>query len=100
MTAHSRPTGKVARPFSRFANEGCVDEAETYATLSGDPSLKIRPIDAAQMVEDLASALTILSFEAKQCRDLISSAPAKGIRGGTIYDALHAEAHAGLAARR
>jgi predicted nucleic acid-binding protein len=65
--------------------------AETYATLSGDARLKIRPVDAAQMVEDLARTLTVLSFDATQYRALIASAPAKGIRGGTIYDALHAE---------
>ena len=65
--------------------------AETYATLSGDPRLKIRPLDAAEMVEGLARTLTIFSFETAQYRDLITSAPAKGIRGGTIYDALHAE---------
>jgi predicted nucleic acid-binding protein len=65
--------------------------AETYAALSGDPRLKIRPVDAAQMVEDLARTLTVRSFEVMQYRALIASAAAKGIRGGTIYDALHAE---------
>jgi predicted nucleic acid-binding protein len=65
--------------------------AEAYATLSGDPRLKIRPADAAQMIDDLAETLTVLSFEMKQYRDLIASAPAKEIRGGSIYDALHAE---------
>jgi predicted nucleic acid-binding protein len=65
--------------------------AEAYATLSGDPRLKIRPADAAQMVDDLAQSLTVLSFDTKNYRDLIACAPAKGIRGGTIYDALHAE---------
>lgn len=43
------------------------------------------------MVEDLARTLTVFSFEVAQYRDLISSAPARGIRGGSIYDALHAE---------
>jgi predicted nucleic acid-binding protein len=65
--------------------------AETYATLSGDPRLKIHPADAAQMVDDLADSLTVLSFDTKNYRELIASAPAHGIRGGTIYDALHAE---------
>ena len=65
--------------------------AETYATLSGDVRLKIRPADAAQMVDDLAGTLTVFSFETTQYRQLIASAPAKGIRGGAIYDALHAE---------
>jgi predicted nucleic acid-binding protein len=55
--------------------------AETYATLSGDPRLKIHPADS----------LTVLSFDTKNYRELIASAPAHGIRGGTIYDALHAE---------
>lgn len=65
--------------------------AETYATLSGDPRLKIRPADAAQMVQELAESLTVRSFEVVQYRKLISSAPTQGIRGGSIYDALHAE---------
>lgn len=65
--------------------------AETYATLSGDPRLKIRPTDAAQIIDDLAESITVLSFDVAQYRDLIASAPDKGIRGGTIYDALHAE---------
>jgi predicted nucleic acid-binding protein len=65
--------------------------AETYATLSGDLRLKIRPAEAAQMVDDLANLLSVHSFEVKHYRDLIASAPAKGIRGGTIYDALHAQ---------
>lgn len=65
--------------------------AETYATLSGDVRLKIRPADAARMVDDLAGTLTVLSFESTQYRQLIASAPGNGIRGGAIYDALHAE---------
>ena len=65
--------------------------AETYATLSGDPRLKIRPADAAQIVDNLADTLAVLSFDAAQYRDLIATAPTKGIRGGSIYDALHAE---------
>ena len=64
--------------------------AETYATLSADPRLKIRPADAAQMVDDLADSLTVLSFDVAQYRELIGAAPENGIRGGSIYDALHA----------
>jgi predicted nucleic acid-binding protein len=65
--------------------------AETYATLSGDKRLKIPPADAARMVGELAHLLAIRSFDPKQYKELIASAPAKGIRGGAIYDALHAE---------
>lgn len=65
--------------------------AETYSTLSGDPRLKINPADAAQMVLDLASILSVKQFSANNYRSLISSAPAKGIRGSLLYDALHAQ---------
>ena len=65
--------------------------AEAYATLSGDPRLKIKPADAARMVEDLVKALGVRALAVADYRQLISSAPAKGIRGGTIYDALHAQ---------
>jgi predicted nucleic acid-binding protein len=64
---------------------------EAYATLSGDARLKIHAADAARMVEDLARGLTVRALSVEDCRRLISSAPSKGIRGGTIYDALHAE---------
>jgi predicted nucleic acid-binding protein len=66
--------------------------AEAYATLSGDTRLRIVPADAARMVEDLAKELTVRALGAGDFRRLIASAPGKGIRGGTIYDALHAEA--------
>jgi predicted nucleic acid-binding protein len=64
--------------------------AEAYATLSGDARLKISPADAARMVDDLAREMTIRALAAADYRRLISSAPDHGIRGGTIYDALHA----------
>ena len=65
--------------------------AETYATLSGDPRLRISPSDAAQLVDDLANALTVHPFELTDYRALFSAAPSKGVRGGAIYDALHAQ---------
>ncbi|MBM3891940.1 MAG: type II toxin-antitoxin system VapC family toxin [Verrucomicrobia bacterium] len=64
--------------------------AEAYATLSGDSRLRISPADAARMVEDLADALQVRASTVTEYRKLIASAPAKGVRGGTIYDALHA----------
>lgn len=65
--------------------------AETYSTLSGDPRLRISPADAAQLVDDLAGVLTIHPFSSIDYRSLISAAPGKGVRGGAIYDALHAQ---------
>ncbi len=65
--------------------------AETYATLSGDPRLRLNPADAARMVEELANTVTVHALTTEDYRRLISSAPGNAIRGGTIYDALHAE---------
>jgi predicted nucleic acid-binding protein len=65
--------------------------AEAYATLSGDPRLKIQPADAAKMVEDLAATLGVHALNVAEYRQLIATAPAKGVRGGAIYDALHAQ---------
>jgi predicted nucleic acid-binding protein len=65
--------------------------AKAYATLSGDPRLKINPADAARMVDHFAKTLKVRALADADYRLLIASAPAKGIRGGTIYDALHAQ---------
>lgn len=65
--------------------------AEAYATLSGDGRLKINPGDAAQMVGEMATALQVHAMAATAYADLIEGAPAKGIRGGSIFDAIHAQ---------
>jgi predicted nucleic acid-binding protein len=65
--------------------------AEAYATLSGDPRFQIQPADAAQMVADLAATVSVSALRVADYCQVISSAPAKGVRGGTIYDALHAQ---------
>lgn len=65
--------------------------AEAYATLSGDPRLRIAASDAATMVEDLAARLDVRAMDAAEYRELIRTAPTKGIRGGGIYDAIHAQ---------
>lgn len=66
--------------------------AESYATLSGDSRLRISPSDAAQMVSDLAEAISVRDLPVEDYRKVIATAPAKGIRGGAVYDALHAQA--------
>jgi predicted nucleic acid-binding protein len=66
--------------------------AEAYPTLSGDVRLRISPQDAAQMVGDLAHAMQVHALTAKPYLDLIRDAPAKGIRGGSFFDAIHAQA--------
>lgn len=65
--------------------------AEAYATLSGDVRLKINPHDAAQMVGELAQALHVHALGAKPYVELIRAAPAIGIRGGSFFDAIHAQ---------
>lgn len=66
--------------------------AEAYATLSGDGRLKINPSDAARMVGEMAEALQIHALAGKAYVELIQGAPAKGIRGGSFFDAIHAHA--------
>lgn len=66
--------------------------AEAYATLSGDVRLKINPHEAAEMVGDLAQTLQVHAISAKACVELIRGAPARGIRGGSFFDAIHAQA--------
>lgn len=66
--------------------------AEAYATLSGDVRLKITPHDAAQMVAEFAQMLLVHALGAKPYVKLIQDAPAKGIRGGSFFDAIHAQA--------
>lgn len=65
--------------------------AETYATLSGDRRLRIVPRDAAQMVADCASMLKVGNLASTELMALIEGAPRQGIRGGSFYDAIHAE---------
>lgn len=65
--------------------------AETYATLSGDGRLKISSTDAARMVGELADGLQLRALSAGAYVKLIEGASAKGIRGGSIFDAIHAQ---------
>lgn len=65
--------------------------AEAYATLSGDGRLKVNPSDAARMVSEMAAGLQLHALTPDAYTRLIEDAPAKGIRGGSIFDAIHAE---------
>jgi len=65
--------------------------AEAYATLSGDRRLKIDPYDAAQMVADCTTNLKLGDLDHDEVLDLIRNAPSRGIRGGSFYDAFHAQ---------
>ena len=65
--------------------------AEVYATLTGDARLRISPGDAAAMVKDLAERLDVQPMGVAEYLEMIGSAPAKVVRGGGIYDALHAQ---------
>jgi predicted nucleic acid-binding protein len=66
--------------------------AEAYATLSGDARLRIDPHDASRMVQDLAQSLKVQALAAEAYVKLIRDAPRNGIRGGSLFDAIHAEA--------
>jgi predicted nucleic acid-binding protein len=65
---------------------------EAYATLSGDKRLKIHPRDASRMILDCAAKLEVVGMEPSEVLELIQAAPARGICGGSFYDAIHAQA--------
>lgn len=65
--------------------------AEAYATLSGDARLKISPRDAAQMVGDFVHSIEVHALTTQQYIALIKAAPAASIRGGSFFDAIHAQ---------
>jgi predicted nucleic acid-binding protein len=65
--------------------------AEAYATLSGDARLKISPQDAARMIADVAGGLQVHALLVEHYLALIQTAPVKGIRGGSFFDAIHAQ---------
>ena len=51
----------------------------------------IPPADAATMVLELAKTLRVNALSVKQYVALIDAAPSKGIRGGSLFDAIHAQ---------
>jgi predicted nucleic acid-binding protein len=65
--------------------------AECYATLSGDPRLRIKPAEASRIVQDLAERLPVKVTDLADNLEVIAQAPKKVVRGGMIYDALHTQ---------
>ncbi len=65
--------------------------AEAYATLSGDARLKINATEAAEMVGDLADTLHVHALTGKGYVQLVRAAPKRGVVGGSIFDAIHAQ---------
>lgn len=66
--------------------------AECFATLSGHPHLRLPPAAAAQLTLDLVQGLTLVELTGALYRETLARAAGRGIRGGLIYDALHAAA--------
>ena len=89
-------SAKFAAADDLLGRDGAVTSAhalaEAYATLSGDARLKISAQDAAKMVSEAAAGLLVHSLSAKSYLKLIEGAPASGVRGGSIFDAIHAQA--------
>jgi predicted nucleic acid-binding protein len=65
--------------------------AEAYATLSGDKRLRINPHDAAELVLGCGKTLHVEALDEDEMTELVRRAPAKGICGGSFFDALHAQ---------
>lgn len=66
--------------------------AECFATLSGNPYLRLSPATAAQLPLDLLRELSLVELSGALYRETLARAAGRGIRGGLIYDALHAAA--------
>lgn len=66
--------------------------AEIYATATRLPGKhRVSGEQAMLFLEDLTRSLTIVALKAEEYHQAIKSAAAKGVVGGTIYDALLAE---------
>lgn len=66
--------------------------AECFATLSGDPRLRLSPAAAAQLTLGLVQELALVELPGTLYRETLTQAAGQGVRGGLIYDALHAAA--------
>lgn len=76
--------------------EGCVAAhglAETYAVLTTLPvSPRIGPESALRLVgENVAGHFEAVALSAREYARLIATLPERGVLGGAVYDAIHAE---------
>ena len=52
--------------------------------------MRFDPDQVALMIRDIASELQVVEIESRQCFEAFDQAKKKGVRGGRIYDYLHA----------
>lgn len=81
----------------RLESEGGVTRmhalAEVFSTLTGGRlGVRFDTDQVAAMIRQLASQLAVVELEADQCLAAFDAAKKKGVRGGRIYDYLHASA--------
>ena len=63
--------------------------AETFATLTG--RYQVRNDIAAEAVLSVADSVRVETITAKDYRAVLASARPRGIQGGMVYDAIHAQ---------
>jgi predicted nucleic acid-binding protein len=81
----------------RLKREGGVTRthalAEVFSTLTGGRlGVRFDTDQVAAMVRHLASQLRVVELETEQCLAAFDEARVKGVRGGRVYDYLHASA--------
>jgi predicted nucleic acid-binding protein len=66
--------------------------AETFATLTGNPTNRIDADSATAILERMARWLDFVDFSGAEVLTALKTARAKGVRGGRVHDYLHAVA--------
>jgi len=67
--------------------------AEVFSTLTGGRlGIRYKSEEAASMIDSLREDLEVVEVSAEQTMEALYSAHKKGVRGGRVYDYLHAVA--------
>ena len=88
---HERPVRE------RLNSEGGMTRnhalAEVFSTLTGGRlGIRFDTDQVAAMIRQLVSQLSVVELETGQCLKAFDEAREKGVRGGRVYDYLHASA--------
>lgn len=65
--------------------------SEVFSTLTGGRmEIRVDADEAARMIRELAETLDVVSLETEEILGALDLAKSKGVRGGRVYDYLHA----------
>jgi predicted nucleic acid-binding protein len=66
--------------------------AETFAQLTGNPTIRMEHNSAVAAIENLIADLHFVDLTPADCIEVFKKARARGVRGGHVHDLLHAAA--------